>query len=147
MADDLEVIEDSRRRVVQYNGREIEVRPITISQLPGFTRAIKPALPLLSAQFLGEDRPEEYLDLLEAHLPALIEAVSLAVGVKAKDIAAGGLDDFEALLEAVVEVNSDVFRERRSPLMAKAASLMHGPTSSSASSKRATGAKKSTATR
>lgn len=151
MPDDLDVIEDGRLRKVEYNGRTIEVRPLTIGQLPGFTRAIKPAMPLLFSNYeeLAAKDPAVIMDLVAEHADQLREAVSIAVSVKARDLAEGTVAEFTELTAAVIAVNLDFFVRRLVPLVEETAELLSGAgrTPSSASSKRATGGKKSTATR
>lgn len=107
----VDVISPPLGGAVMFAGREIQVRPLTIGQIPGVMRALK-----------GVDLSRG-LDL--ADVPALIAdhgegvmlAVSVATGVTLDEVKASPVDEFVALLTAVIEVNADFFVQRVAPVL------------------------------
>lgn len=78
----------------------VAVRPLTLRQLPAFSRAVGPVLPFLLAGRIVAAITED--------LDALLAAVSAATGVPVADLPEDPAA-FVALASAVVEVNVDFF--------------------------------------
>lgn len=94
-------------RLVAVGEDQIEVRPLTIGQLPGFSRAVTPILPgLLSGQIMP---------VLMADPEALFEAVAISTGLPLARLHAMDPVAFVALAQAVIEVNVDFFARRLLP--------------------------------
>lgn len=112
MADDLDVIDPAPHRV-QFRGELLALRPLTIGELPAFSRLVRPVI----AEFLDGRHPLwaesddlMIVELTELHGEAIIEAAALATGRPVEWIAA--VENTAELLDlahAVVEVNRDFF--------------------------------------
>lgn len=97
---------------VNLRDRVVDIRPLTVGQLPAFSRAVTPILPaLLSGQIMPA---------LMAEPEALVSAVAVSTGLDPADLRAMDPVDFVALAQAVIEVNVDFFARRLLPA-AKAA--------------------------
>lgn len=99
----LDVIEPAARGV-QFRGRQVVVRPLTVGQLPAFARAIRPIIGQLGTLELSVDG---LLDLIADHGEHVIEAVAVATGVPADDIRQAGADEMIALVAEVISANRD----------------------------------------
>lgn len=122
--DDLEVLESARRATVNYAGGVIEVRPLTIGQLPGFTRAARPIIEQLAPSRgagggleikLAEIDVGVVLDWIERYGERLCEACAIAVGKRVEEIKAGAPDEFLELVTRILAVNFDFFVRRLLP--------------------------------
>ena len=92
---------------VMLGDRPVDIRPLTVGQLPAFARAVAPILPaLLSGQVMPA---------LMAEPDALIEAVAISTGLAPEDLKAMDPVPFVALAQAVIEVNVDFFAHRLLP--------------------------------
>lgn len=132
--DDLENVLPAEWQVVTVGGELIEVTPLTIGQLPAFTRALRPCL----AQFDGAgDGGVDIAALLAEHGEHIIEAVAVAVRRPREWVSALPADEFIALAEKIMEVNADFFLRRVLPALTSATqriTSMVGRTPSNASS-------------
>lgn len=120
--DDLSVL-DPPSREVAYRGVSLTVKPLTIGQVPRFTRAIRPMFAALASVAVstpsggdggGGGEPlemdvDKLLDLVIEHGDAAIEAVAVATGRNVAFISEGSPLDFVELARAVIEVNADFF--------------------------------------
>lgn len=108
----------------------IEIRPLTVGQIPAVVRAMKG----VTLDF------SDVLTLVDVHGDRLIEAVALCVGKPADWAAALPADEFVELARRVVEVNGDFFIRRVMPkISALLETVATGFGSSSGSSPTATG--------
>lgn len=140
--DALDVL-DPAGETVAFQGDRVEVRPLTIGQLPRFVRTARPVIDtvLKLGEGAEESLVETVVDLLASDGEALYEAVAVATGLPAERVAEAQLDEFLTLAQAVVRVNRDFFVRRLAPLLARArveAGSGAGPTPSSSSSSAAT---------
>jgi hypothetical protein len=117
-------------RTVRAGGCDVVVRPLTLRQLPLFARAVEPLLPaLLSGQVIPA---------LVADPDRLVAAVAAATALPEAEIRDLDPAEFVRLVAAVVEVNVDFFarsllpatRAAEAAILARAASLSTGPSSS-----------------
>lgn len=82
----------------------VTVRPLTLRQLPAFSRAVTPILPwLLAGQIVAA---------ITEDLDALLATISVATGIPVADLPEDAAE-FVDLASAVVEVNVD-FLDRKS---------------------------------
>ncbi len=111
-ADDLDIL-DPPSGTVTFRGERLEIRPLTLGQLPMFSRLVRPVV----AEFFGDRHPawlenDELMvdELFELHGEAIVEAAAIATG-KPVEFIAGNTDASELLLLAnrIVEVNRDFF--------------------------------------
>lgn len=125
MAGEFDAI-DKPEQTVEVGGRTFTVRPLTIGQLPAFTRALKPVMPALGPLLGGAEgrNPVELLpaltELIAEHGDALIEAVALALRVPRKDVEELDPMAFLALILPVIKVNADFFARRLQPVLIQA---------------------------
>lgn len=118
---------------VEVAGELVEIRQLTIGQLPRFLRAAAPVLESLM-------RPEgaEVAELLE-HVDTVINLVVIATGIERETLEALPATVLLRLLDVLLEVNGSFFGEALpafvSKLAAKGAAVMDGlmPPSSSSS--------------
>lgn len=102
---------------VEIGGRTVEVKPLTVRQLAPFARVLRPLAGELE-QLLGGAGPslDGWLGLIEAHGERLIDAAEIAApALSHEQIEALPLDEFAALVMAVLEVNTDFFARRLLP--------------------------------
>lgn len=121
MAGEFDAIEKPLERV-QVGGRTFEVRPLTIGQLPAFTRHIRPLAGALQPLLAGDgaadgDFVATLLDLVSDHGDAMIEAASVALRVPRADIEALDPLEFVSLLLPIVRINADFFARRLQPAL------------------------------
>lgn len=139
MNDTMEVLAP-QGSAVQYRGERLEIRPLTIGQLPPLVRTARPVLDgLLSLEALpGEDdlggMLDVVMDLVELHGEAVFAAAAICTDREPAWIAGGDLGEFYDLAMKVIEVNRDFFVQRLGPLLASRATQQNdgaGPTASS----------------
>lgn len=116
MSDDLNVIAPAATAAT-FNGREIQIRPLKVGQLPAFARAIKPLGGSIEgiatgAQVLGV---ATILAMVADHGEAVVEAVSIATGVPAAELNDSTPDQLAELIVLVLKVNADFFKGRLTP--------------------------------
>lgn len=87
-------------RKVRLRAGTVTVKPLTLRQLPTFSRAVQPVLPFLLAG--------QVVAALTENGEALIAAICAATGMGEDDLPADPAE-FVALAGAVVEVNVDFF--------------------------------------
>lgn len=137
MPGEFDAIEKPEQQV-EVGGRTFTIRPLTIGQLPAFTRHIRPMAgsipPLLegteSADFVGT-----LLGLIADHGDGLLDAAAIALRVNRSELETLDPMEFVALLLPIVRVNADFFARRLQPALrqamgAGAAMLGGGPTPS-----------------
>lgn len=120
--DDLEVISPAGVESHQVAGRTIAIRPVSVRQLPGFTRALRPVIPSLQAvleradNLTGDVAISIGMDLIAEHGERLIEACAIATKCSTEEI--GDMDplEFTELAIKVVRVNADFFARRLRPI-------------------------------
>jgi hypothetical protein len=140
--DDLDVLEP-KGNTVTYLGERLEVKPLTIGQLPKFVRLARPVIDaLLDADFekLSEGADVDMLmGLIDQHGDKVFEAASLVTGKPRDWLEAGDIAEFVTLVMAIVAVNRDFFTQKLAPLLAGRAkqSSGDGQTASSSSSEAA----------
>jgi hypothetical protein len=106
-----------------YRGERIEVKPLTIGQLPKLVRTARPVVnAVLALQSLPEDSDGDgFVDLLVGlvadHGEAIYQAAAICIGKTPEWVAGGDLDEFVVLAKALVEVNRDFFVQRLGPLL------------------------------
>ena len=132
MTDALEVLEPAGSSVT-YRGERIEVKPLTIGQLPKLVRTARPVVnAVLALQSLPEDSEgDDFIDLLLTligdHGEAVYAAAALCISRPTAWVEEGALDEFVVLAKALVEVNRDFFVQRLAPLLAsQGGSLLNG---------------------
>jgi hypothetical protein len=124
---DLDTIDPGFVEVALTGRAAVQIRPITVGQLPRFLRVVKPLVGAvagggspLSTSGHGPDTLEvNLLDLYVEHGERLNEAVSVATGLPQDEIDALPVDDALRLAMAVWEVNRDFFGQRVAPLLAQ----------------------------
>lgn len=125
MPGEFDAIEKPEQQV-EVGGRTYMVRPLTIGQLPAFTRHIRPMAGAIAPLLLDGHQSEQsdlmatLLDLITEHGDGLIDAAAIALRVKREEIE--GLDpmEFLQLLLPVVKVNADFFARRLQPALRQA---------------------------
>jgi hypothetical protein len=122
MTDELEALEPSGS-CITCQGERIEVKPLTIGQLPRLVRRSRPAInALLALEQVPDASDFAFIDLLlqltEAHGEAVYEGVGICIGKSPEWMADLAPDEFLALGRAVYEVNRDFFVQRLGPLLA-----------------------------
>jgi hypothetical protein len=124
VADDLDLIDPPPREVV-FRGRPVQIRPLTIGQLPAFARALQPAADAMAAA-LADPGPAALLGLVARHGDDVIAAMSAASGLELAEVQGAGIPDSLRLLRAVMDVNRDFLPGRLTTLMQAAAAAMPG---------------------
>jgi hypothetical protein len=137
--DDLNVM-DPPTREVGYRGVALTVKPLTIGQVPKFTRAIRPMFAALAGVVAsapsGDDAGgggeplmdvEGLLTIVADHGEAAIEAVAVATNKTPAFICEGSPLEFLELARAVLEVNADFFAKAAAQVVTSGP----GPTPSS----------------
>lgn len=98
--DTLDTFAPEPRRIPILRGtRTVEVRPLTLRQLPGFTRAIAPAM--------GAILMQQWLQALTVYQDAVIDGLAIATGEDRETLLDLLPDEFVALAGAVREANED----------------------------------------
>jgi len=107
--DDLNMIAPEPRPPVQFMGRAVEVRPLTIGQIPAVTRLLRGVK--IGAVFGGDESIADidFMGLIADHGDQMIGAVAMATGMKSDEVERADPAEFIELARAIVEVNSDFF--------------------------------------
>ncbi len=131
---EFDVIEPPARSAT-FNGRQITVAPLKVGQLPAFARAVKPIGGAVEALATGREALTlaAMLDLIADHGEAIIDAVAIASGVPAHELADATPDQLIELAAVCLEVNADFFGRRLTPALraavaGQAATAGPGPT-------------------
>ncbi|MCA0197776.1 MAG: hypothetical protein LCH59_06600 [Proteobacteria bacterium] len=144
-ADDLDTL-DPQPAVVQFRGERLEIRPLTVGQLPRFSRLVRPVVDDFVAGNEAWSLSDDVMvaEVMEKHGEAIIEAAALACG-RPVEFIAGNRNAAELLdlAHRVVEVNRDFFfRTVRAAMLgqslARTAPTTDGPETSTTSSAPAT---------
>lgn len=145
MSDALDVLEPQARSV-SFRGEGLEIRPLTVGQLPRLVRVARPVIDALFSQHAAPEMPNEgepvdhdtldlMLDLIGNHGDAVFQAAAIAIGREPEWVAEGDLAEFAELATAVIEVNRDFFVRKLAPLLGGRAAIPasngDGPTASS----------------
>ena len=104
----LEVFVLSPRKLT-IAGRDIEILPLRMKQVPGFTAGIRPVIPLLMLGDLNK--------AIIAHPQGMIDAVVIGSTLDKVWVEELLPDDFCLLAGAVFEVNADFFARRVLPAL------------------------------
>lgn len=135
MSDELEALEPSGSSIT-YRGEPIEVKPLTVGQIPKLIRKARGAINVVLAMEALPDSNELgfidlIMDLAGNHGEELYEGVAICVRKDPVWIADGDIDDFVNLAKVVFEVNRDFFARRLGPHLAarvESATSGGGPT-------------------
>ena len=111
---DLGVIEPPSITVM-FQGHPLEIRPLTVGQLPAMMRALRDVeMPTsLDAHRLASQLP----GLIADNGEAIIQAAVIASGEARAVVESAALDEFVELVAAVIEINSDFFVRTLLPTM------------------------------
>lgn len=105
-----------KQATVNYAGEVLEIRPLTIGQLPSFVRNIRPVFASLahaeSVHEAGGDVVDIVMEIIADHGEGLQKAMGIAVGKPLEFIQNGHADEFMALVKAVIGINRDFFGRR-----------------------------------
>ena len=109
--------------VVEYQGERLDIRPLTIGQIPEVVRRARPVIDsVLRLESLDtEDQGalvDLVMDMITEHGDGVFEAASVVTGLDVAVIRAGGPDEFLQLCVTVFEVNRDFFVRRLAPMLA-----------------------------
>ena len=143
MSDDLAVL-DPASTAVDYVGERLEIKPLTIGQLPKLVRLARPLIDgLMDSDFDKLTDGAEIgplLDLLDQHSEGVFDAAALVTGRDREWIESGNPAEFVQLVRTVIEVNRDFFTRKLAPLLAARAKPSNGDgqTASNSSSSAAT---------
>lgn len=107
-----------------FRGKTIEIKPLTVRQLPAFARAIKPISAVVEGFATGraELNLGALVGVIADHGDSVVEAVSVATGLSADELGASTPDQLIELAIAVVKVNADFFKGRLTPAILAAVS-------------------------
>lgn len=101
---------------VTAGGESLEITPVRVKQLVAFGRAIKPAIPAVIKTFDASDAASEgdqatlIVGLVADHGDEIQQAVAIATGKGTAWVGDLNMADFIRLIGAVLQVNSDFFR-------------------------------------
>lgn len=137
--EELDVLEP-QGNAVTYLGERLEIKPLTIGQLPKFVRIARPVIDALLDANL-EDMAAGgdvalVMDMIDKHSDQVFEAAALVTGRDRAWLESGDPAEFIELASTVVAVNRDFFTQKLAPLLAARARKSNGigPTASSSSS-------------
>lgn len=118
---DLEVIKPAATTVA-FAGRDLQITPLKVGQLPAFARAIKPLGAAIEQIAAGQKllNLAALLDMIADHGDAVIEATSIGSGVERAELNDGTPDQLIELAVAVLKVNADFLRGRLTPAVVAA---------------------------
>lgn len=95
-----------------YRGERLAIKPLTIGQLPAFTRFVRPIVDEFNRghEAWNTDDDSMVMDMLALHGEGIVQALAIATG-KPADWIAAGTDPGEllALCMAAVQANRDFF--------------------------------------
>ena len=107
---------ETKQLTVKYAGEVLEIRPLTIGQLPSFVRNIRPVFASLAhaetVHEAGGDVVDIVMEIIADHGEGLQKAMGIAVGKPVEFIQAGQADEFLELVKAVIGINRDFFGRR-----------------------------------
>lgn len=108
--DGAEIIAPEVRQLV-VGGEPVDIRPLTVGQIPAVLRALKGVD--FSAGLTAADLP----GLVAEHGDRLIQAVAVAIREPADWVSNLDPVEFLTLAGAVIEVNTDFFVQRLAPML------------------------------
>jgi len=147
VSDDADVIDGGAPRGAVRLGDDAQsvtvvVRPLTVAQIPAFTRAVKPLLDVVSSVMNGGANIESLSAAVEGHFEQMVSALSAAttrferganeeakaaaLAARAADIEAATVEQVLELLLAVIQANKDFLRGRLMQALRTAAVLTNG---------------------
>ena len=110
--EDLDILDDAPPTLIVVPGGDIAVRPLTMGQLPRFSKALVPILEQVESLARGDLDGLQILRLIGDHGDLVTDAVSIATDQPRERIAKLTPDYFMELLGAVISVNKDFFVRR-----------------------------------
>jgi hypothetical protein len=146
---DLDILDPAPVEVL-YRGERLEIRPLTVGQIPKVVRLARPIIDELLAADLdgtggdGGDIVDLVLRMVSDHGEAAMQAAAVLTGRPVDWIEGGNAAEFALLARAVYEVNRDFFGQALAPLLSGWTGAAYrsgsgdGPTSSNPSSSAAT---------
>ena len=111
---DLSVISPEAVKV-NFHGRDIEITPLKVGQLPAFARAIKQISGAISGALVGGGMSAALAMEVMAEGESLVDAISIATGVSVAELNESTPDDLVSLASAALKVNADFFKGRLTP--------------------------------
>jgi len=108
-SDDLDTI-DPPGNEVEFAGRKITIKPLTVGKLPAFARTIRPIAGAIDR--LGSITPVEIVGLIADHGETIIKAISIASGIDEQELQDADPVTLMTLINPIVKANSDFFRLR-----------------------------------
>lgn len=120
---DLDVIKPAATSVA-FAGRDVQITPLKVGQLPAFARAIKPLGAALEEIATGQKALNlgALLEMIADHGDAIIDATSIGSGVTRAELEQATPDQLIELAVAVLKVNADFFGGRMTPAVVSAVS-------------------------
>jgi len=100
---------------VRFHGRDVEISPLKVGQMPAFTRAIKPIAGSLTQAVSGGGIDAALIIEIMAQGEHLVEAISIATGVPTTELNETTPDELVALASSALKVNGDFFKGRLTP--------------------------------
>lgn len=149
MSQDLDILDPAPVEVA-YRGERLEIRPLTIGQIPKVVRLARPIIDALLDADLGDTGGDDgdivalVLRMVGDHGEAAAQAAAVITGRPVDWIEGGHAAEFALLARSVYEVNRDFFAQALAPLLsgwtgaASQSESGDGPTSSNPSSSAAT---------
>ncbi len=126
-ASGLAAIDPQGRPPVLFGGERVQVKPLTVGQLPAFARAIKPIFGTLEEAFTtGSLSAGLILDLAADHGEQVVEAISVATAVPVEKINQATPDELLMLVVEVMSINRDFLLRRLNPAIQSAAVAAFG---------------------
>lgn len=106
---DLNIIEPPKK-IVPLAGREIEVRPITVGQIPRVIECLE------GVELSADDEGNfDVVKLLEEHTDKVIDVAVVLSGIDRRTLEQVPLDEFAIFVGAWLELNADFFARRVLP--------------------------------
>lgn len=121
MSDDLDVIKAADTSAT-FNGRQLQIQPLKVGQLPAFARSIKPVSGTMQSILSGAGGVSmaSIMDLIAEHGDSIVQAVSIGSGVSVDELNDATPDQLIELAVVVMKVNADFFKGRLTPAIVAA---------------------------
>lgn len=100
---------------VRFRGRDVEISPLKVGQLPAFSRAVKPVAGSLSQAISGGGVDAALIMEIMSQGEHLVEAISIATGVPTEELNDSTPDELVGLASMALKVNGDFFKGRLTP--------------------------------
>lgn len=114
-------------------GRDLIVTPITLGEMPSFSRAARPVFEFMRDMEVA-DGNNSLFDLFEMHTQELAALVAVGARVDVGWLLAMTLEDAARVGDAVLKLNQDFFIRRLLPLIRMASNTGANPTGAMPSS-------------